>query len=325
MTPDRFIETRSPDWNRLEVLNQKAGKKGVRALEEKELHELSRLYPTVAVDVARAKLYRTDSKTLQKINSIAIASHGLLYRRKRSGDLKSIKDFLLFGYPQVFREHWRYLLLSLLILIIGFTGAYNATRLKPSNAYLFVPGNLDLTDRSSKISEKDISERFRQMEKPPMAAGIITNNISVALQSFALGITAGIGTCYILLYNSLMLGGFAAHFVNHELTMQFCTFILPHGILEIFAILVSAAAGLKLGLSFAIPGNLKRFDALRVASRESVLLVLGTIPMFIVAGLIESFITPTELPGNTKISIGIFTWTFFMVYFLTSVKKRRIE
>ena len=319
MTPARFIETRISSWKRLEFLVGKAGKKGVRALAEGELHELTRLYPAIAVDVARARLHKTDATTQQKINDLAISSHSLLYRRKRSRSFRAISQFFKTDYPRLFRRHWIYLVLAAAVFFAGFSGAYISTRINPANAYLFIPASVDLTDGGQSVTAKDISERFRNMEKPPMAAGIITNNISVAFHAFALGITAGIGTLWILFENSLRLGGFAGHFVNHGLLFALLSFLIPHGLLEISAIIVSAAAGLRLGFSFAIPGNLKRTASLRQGARDAVLLVLGMVPMFIVAGMIEGFVTPAYVGGSAKIVVGVVVWSLAVCYlFLTA-------
>lgn len=325
MTPARFLETRAKAWNRLETIVSKASKRGIRTLDDQELHELTRLYPAVAIDVARARMYKIDPMTQRRINQIAISAHGLLYRRKNVRYLRMIWEFFLDSYPKLFRRLWPYIALATTMFIVSVLGAYVGTRLKPSNAYLFVPGQLDLTDEDPGVSSKDISERFRHIPKPPMAAGIMANNISVAFNAFALGITAGVGTCYVLIFNSMMLGGFAGHFANHGLSYEFWSFIAPHGVLEIFAILVSAGAGLRLGLSFTIPGQLKRGASLRVGAIDAVLLVLGTIPMFVVAGIIEGFITPTYIPGVIKILLGVFVAFLTIAYLLLAGRKPLVD
>jgi uncharacterized membrane protein SpoIIM required for sporulation len=109
----------------------------------------------------------------------------------------------------------------------------------------------------------------------------------------------------VLLFNALMIGGLAGHFANHGLSYPFWSFILPHGVLEILSILIAGAAGLRLGLSLAMPGRLSRGASLRAGAREALLLVLGTIPMFIVAALIESFVTPTYAPAGLKLAVGL--------------------
>jgi uncharacterized membrane protein SpoIIM required for sporulation len=140
--------------------------------------------------------------------------------------------------------------------------------------------------------------------------------VRVAFNAFALGITAGIGTCFILLVNALMLGGMMALFANHGLGGEFVVCIMPHGILEIMAVLIAAAAGLRLGLSLAIPGRLTRGASLRAGGREALSLVLGTIPMFVVAGTIEGFVTPSHMPDGIKVAIGVVAATAAVLYLL---------
>ncbi|MHC4517885.1 MAG: stage II sporulation protein M [Planctomycetota bacterium] len=316
MTPARFLQTRKDTWDRLEALVSKTAKGNTNRLTEAELHELTRLYPVVAVDVARARMYKIDPLIQQRVNQLAIAAHGLLYRRKSARLLPAVWRFFRRDYPRLFRRLWPYTVLATAIFVVSMLGAYVATRLVPSNAYIFVPQGLDLPDSEANVTSEDISERFRQIPKPPLAAGIITNNVSVALHAFALGISAGIGTCYVVLVNAMMLGAFAAHFANHGLSYPLWSFLAPHGILEIFAILVAAAAGLRLGLSLAIPGGLTRPASLRLGARDAALLVLGTIPMFIIAGLIEGFITPSYVPGVVKIVLGITVAGLVIAYLL---------
>ncbi|MEN6337794.1 MAG: stage II sporulation protein M [Phycisphaerales bacterium] len=322
MTPARFLDTRCAIWARLEALAAKAGSRGARKLTDEELHELTRLYPAVAVDVARARMYKVDAATQRHVNQIAIAVHGLLYRRKSGRSLPAVWRFFRQEYPRLFRRHWAFMTLSTAIFAVGVLGTYVATRIVPSNAYLFVPQGLDVSG-AREVTSEDISERFRRMPNSPMAAGIMTNNISVAFFAFAMGITAGLGTCYLLLVNAMMLGGFAAHFANHGLSYPLWSFLAPHGVLEIFAILVAAAAGLRLGLSLAAPGSMTRPASLRAGARDAVLLVLGTIPMFLIAGFIEGFITPSYIPGAAKIVLGVTVAGVVIAYLLLTGRETR--
>jgi uncharacterized membrane protein SpoIIM required for sporulation len=315
MTPGRFLETRRPTWDRLETLVTRACKRGLRALTEAELHELTRLYPAAAVDVARARMLRVDSHAQERMNQLAIAAHGLLYRRTSTGSLPALWRFFRWDYPRLFRRLWPCMVLATAVFLAGLLGAYVATRLAPANAYLFVPMGLDVSN-PGQVTSEDISERFRQMSHPPMAAAIVSNNISVAFNVFAFGITAGVGTCYLLLMNAMMLGGFAAHFTNHGLSYPLWSFLAPHGVLEIFAILVAAAAGLRLGFSLAVPGGRTRSASLRLGARDAVLLVLGTVPMFAVAAFLEGFVTPSYLPGAAKIILGVTVAAVVLVYLL---------
>jgi uncharacterized membrane protein SpoIIM required for sporulation len=325
LNPARFLETRAPAWDRLEVLIARAGRKGVSALTQDELHELTRLYPAVAVDVARARMYRMDPKTEERVNRLAIVAHGLLYRRPHVRPLTTVARFFCQDYPRLFRKLWPCTVLATVLFLTAGTGAYVIARVHPSTAYLFVPCGIELPDGRGDLSPADISERFRRIPQPPMAAGIMANNISVAIRAFAYGITAGVGTCWILFFNAMMLGGFAAHFANHGLSYPFWSFILPHGVLEIMAILIAAAAGLRLGISLAVPGSVARGASLRAGAVDAVLLVLGTIPMFVVAGIIEGFITPSHLSGEIKITLGVSVGAVTLAYLLFAGQGRRGE
>jgi len=322
MTPAYFLETRSPAWDRLEQLIATTRRRGAAALSEQQLHELTRLYPAVAVDVARARMYKLDRNTQRRINHLAIAAHGLLYKRRHRRALPAVLRFLRGDYPRLVRRLWPYVAFSVALFFVSGFGAYAAVQLRPSLAYVFVRGPIDLPDGEPGLSPEDMSERFRRMPKPPMAAAIMANNISVAFMAFSFGITAGIGTCYILLFNATMLGAFVSHFVNHNLGYMCWAFLTPHGVLEIMAILIAGGAGLRMGLSLAIPGPLARSASLRLGAKDAVMLVLGTIPMFIVAGLIEGFVTPGYMPGDLKAAVGLLVGSLAAAYLLLAGRRR---
>jgi uncharacterized membrane protein SpoIIM required for sporulation len=270
-------------------------------------------------------MYRLDPATQRRINQLAIAAHGLLYRRRHVQAGRAIGRFFVRDYPRLFRRLWWCMALATALFLAGTMGAYVTVRLRPSTARIFVPYGLDMPGTGPGVTEDDVSERFRQIPRPPMASGILANNLSVAFTAFAMGITAGLGTCYVVLLNAMLLGGFFGHFDNHRLTYECWSFIAPHGVLEILAVLIAAAAGLRLGLALAIPGRLTRLASLRQGAREAVLLVLGTIPMFILAGAIEGFITPTHLPGTAKIALGLLVGATVLGYLLLAGHPPRVR
>ena len=317
MTPGQFLRTRGPAWERLSQLISKAGRRGAAKLGGDELHELTRLYPAVAVDVARARMLNIDPQIQRRINTLAIAAHGMLYRRRSARPITAIARFFRHDYPRLFRRLWAYVVLATAIFGCVSVGAYVATRVRPAAAYLFVSSGLDVPGAGGgEVTAEDVSERYRQMHKGIMTSSITTNNIQVAFLAFAGGIAFGLGTVYILLLNGMMLGAFCGHFANHGLGYTVASFLTPHGALEIFAILVAGAAGLRMGMALAIPGHRTRGASLRSGAIEAVLLVLGTIPMFIVAGMIESFVTPSFLPGASKIIIGLLALGATLAYLL---------
>ncbi len=316
MTPARFLETRRPFWDRLDVLVRKAGRRGVTALAPAEVHALARLYPAVAVDVARTRMYGLDAATQRRVNRLAVAAHGLLYRRRRPRPVASVVRFFVRDFPRLWRRMWVYMAVASAVFLLAGLGAYVTCRLRPATAYAFVEHGLDVEDQA-RVTAEDVSERYRQMPGGLMNAVITMNNILVALKAFALGITAGLGTGFVLLANGMMLGAFIAHFQNHGLGWEVASFLTPHGALEIFAVLVAGAAGMRLGLALAVPGRGEtRRASLRSGARDAVLLVLGTVPMFMVAGFVESFVTPSYAPGGLKIFLGLALLAVVLTYLL---------
>lgn len=317
-----FLKEREPIWKRMESLLGRVDKRGLKSLTEDEIGELAHLYPSLVVDVARARALNLDETRQKYLNNLAIRGHGLLYRRKKVPILYSLYRFFRVDYPRLFRAQSVYLLLSALIFFLGGIGACASVLLSPSNAYYFFPASFDTVDEDLGLSDRDISDRYRGNPGATMSSGIIGNNITVAFNAFALGITAGLGTLLVLLKNGMLIGALAGHFHNYGLSYPFWSFITPHGALEIFAILIAGAAGLRIGHAVVVPGSSTRGRSLYTGAREAVFLVLGTIPLFVVAGIIEGFITPSTIPNALKIVLGV---AAFLVPFLYLMSAGRTE
>jgi uncharacterized membrane protein SpoIIM required for sporulation len=140
--------------------------------------------------------------------------------------------------------------------------------------------------------------------RPGMATLIFTNNIQVAFLSFAGGVLCGLGTVYVLVANGLALGGVLGAAQFYGVAPLLWSFISPHGYLELTCIVIAGAAGLMLGDALLRPGLQLRREALARAARRAVELVLGAAPVLVVAGLIEGFVSPSELPMELKLVFG---------------------
>ena len=149
-----------------------------------------------------------------------------------------------------------------------------------------------------------------------ISAVIMTNNIRVGFTAFALGFTWGLATVLVLFDNGLLLGVLGAIYISRGFALDFWSLILPHGVLELLAIFICGGAGLVLAKALVQPGDYTRRDALLVQGRIAVKLVLGTIPMFVAAALIEGFITPTTLPDSVKLAVAAFSLAVFLFYVL---------
>ena len=139
---------------------------------------------------------------------------------------------------------------------------------------------------------------------PGLATEILLNNVSVAFLAFAFGITLGIGTIWVVVQNALLLGVLAGAFQAAGHGAGFWALILPHGVLELTAICIAAGAGLRIGWSIVAPGDRPRGSALAEEARDAVLVVVGVVPAFGIAAIVEAFVTGTSIPVAAQLALG---------------------
>ena len=144
---------------------------------------------------------------------------------------------------------------------------------------------------------------------------IFTNNIRVTFYAFALGAMFGLGTLYVLAFNGAMFGAitaltYRAGFGNDLLL----GFVISHGVIELSCIFIAGGAGLLIGTALVMPGDLSRADALKSRGIEAVRLIIGCVPLLVVAGLIEGFISPQPISPLIKIGIGVITGIALYLY-----------
>jgi uncharacterized membrane protein SpoIIM required for sporulation len=148
------------------------------------------------------------------------------------------------------------------------------------------------------------------------------NNIGVTFNLFALGITGGVGTAWVLLLNGMILGAFTAMMTHVQQHGNFWPGILPHGVAELTETCIAGAAGLAIGWAILAPGPYRRRDALILAARDSVKLVIGGIFLLIFAGLVEGFISHSLLPKSVKTLFGIATAAVLFSYLFLAGREK---
>jgi uncharacterized membrane protein SpoIIM required for sporulation len=150
--------------------------------------------------------------------------------------------------------------------------------------------------------------------KPLASSAIMTNNLSVSFTTFALGITAGLGTIWMLALNGLLFGVVNAACWQAGMSQQLLSFVAPHGVIELPAIFIAGGGGLLIAKGLLFPGTLPRRASLVLEGGRAVRLVVGIIPMLIVAGTIEGFVSPSELPVWVKYSVAAGMFVLLLLY-----------
>ncbi|MFV2039377.1 MAG: stage II sporulation protein M, partial [Acidimicrobiales bacterium] len=164
---------------------------------------------------------------------------------------------------------------------------------------------------------EDFEAYYSSAPAAQFSTEVLVNNIQVSFLAFAAGIFFCVGTAYILAFNGANLGIAAGLFSNVGSSAVFWGLILPHGLLELSAVVVSGAAGLRLGWAIIAPGDQTRVQALAGEGRRSVIIILGLAVVFVFAGLIEGFVTPSSLSTPVRVGIGILAELAFVLYIVS--------
>jgi uncharacterized membrane protein SpoIIM required for sporulation len=157
-----------------------------------------------------------------------------------------------------------------------------------------------------------------------MFAYYIRNNISVSFQCFAAGLFVGLGTLFFLAYNGAFAGALAGFLTERGLSETFYSFVATHSSFELTAIVLSGAAGLRLGHSLLAPGRRTRAQALLIAARESAVLLYGVVAMLLIAAAVEAFWSSARwLPSIVKYGVAAVCWTFVVAYLAFQGRRAR--
>ena len=298
MLTNLWIDTRKHNWNRLDALVHQVESSGVKSLPPADLRDLGLLYRQAAADLSAVRADHSSQALAQYLNRLVARAHNYVYSGRRIS-FASLWQFFACGYPRLLRRLSGYLLAATLIsLAAGLLGAL-IVMLRPDFGVMFLG--------AQRVADLDHHKMWTDSVlsvKPQAASGIMTNNITVCFLTFAGGITAGLFTLFSLFNNGLMLGAIAVTCRQHHMALSLWSFVAAHGALEIPSIMISGAAGLRLAAGILFPGMLKRRAALALAGLEAVQLVSATIPLLIVAGTLEAFLSPTHAPIALKFAVG---------------------
>ena len=312
-----FFDRRRPDWdelNRLVLLTGTRG--GVKRLSRDELGKFGPLYRRAAADLAYARLRGADPALLEHLNALVLRSHGLLYAERGPGASR-LWGFLSCGFPTLLRRSAPFILLPTGLFVLGM--AIGAGLQLRDPAFLVALGD-DPEGRRDMYRDMPTSES--DSGRPAMAAFLMTHNTRVAFTAFALGVLGAAPAAVPVLMTGLQVGAIAVEQHRAGNSLWFWSFIAPHAVPELTAIFIAAGAGMMVGRSLIAPGDLSRRDAVKLASKTAIRLVLGTVAMFVLAGLTESFVSPTALPPWAKFAFLGLMATLLTLYLQLGRERR---
>ncbi|RCW73152.1 stage II sporulation protein M [Saliterribacillus persicus] len=315
MQLNQFIKQNRTQWQHLEALTKKIQKKPTQST----IDDFENTYRKVSQQLSYSQTYFPNDEITLYLNEIVSRAHNVLYQSQLSS-WKQIHYFFSTKFVGLLLEQWKAIVIAMLLFVLGGVASFFAVINDPINVYGILPAEL-----AQNLEAEKLGTVPKEVNASLMSAEIMTNNIQVAILAFAGGITFGILTVYILIYNGMIIGALAALFWHAENSYAFWAFIVPHGMIELLAIFIAGGAGLLMGYKLFVPKERSRVSHLKIQTVRSVQLLLGTIPLFIIAGLIEGFITPADLSLELKYVVAFITVIGVILYMLIGhylLKKR---
>ncbi|TAE54775.1 MAG: stage II sporulation protein M [Nostocales cyanobacterium] len=311
MNIKRWIGRREENWQRLDQLLSQVEQKGLKSIKSTEIRELASLYRSVAADLARARTQEVGKTLTQSLQTLTTRGYTQIYQGSRKQEWQAVKKFYLWGFPAVVQQTFLYTVVATLLFLLGGLVAWWYAWQDPSFMSLIVPESLisQVRDRGELWMGSIVGI------EPLASSNIMINNISVSFAAVSGGISGGIYTIYIMVFNGLLIGAVATLVGQNNLAYPFWAFVFPHGALELPAIFLAGGAGLLIGKAILFPGKYRRRDAIKINSYLSAQLVFGIVPLLVIAGIIEGFISPNPaIPDPVKYLLGIGLFISLVIY-----------
>lgn len=307
---------------RLNIEKWKETEKVVDQAKSLSPDRLADVYTELTADLAFAQTHFPASRITVYLNNLASALHSEIYRNKRE-KWSRVVTFWTQEVPQTMHAARRELFVSFLIFVVSaMIGVLSAANDPNFVRLILGSGYVDMT--LNNIANGEPMAVYNGSSEVPMFLGITLNNVMVSFNCFAMGVLTCFGTGYVLLSNGIMIGAFQTFFYQHGLLWESTLAIWLHGTLEIWAVIVSGAAGLALGNGWLFPGTYSRGESFRRGAKRGLKIVVGTVPVFIMAGFIEGFITRhTELPDGLRLSLILSSLAFIIFYYIYLPNRKR--
>jgi uncharacterized membrane protein SpoIIM required for sporulation len=308
---DRFIARESPYWRELEMLLDRLGTNATASLSLDEARRLHYLYQRASAALARVNHMALAPQLRETLEPLVTRAYMEIHQGRRETRRFAPARWFLQTFPETFRRQgWAFLAAAAAMLLGAVFGAV-ALAVEPEVKAIIMPFPHLLGDPSDRVAEEEDLEQAKDLienSKAPFAAMLMTHNTKVSIATLALGITFGLGTLCMLFYNGVILGAVAFDYIRAGEGVFLAGWLLPHGSVEIPAILLAGQAGLVLGRTLVGWGDSDNLRArLRKSRPDIVTLIFATGIILIWAGIVEAFFSQYHeplLPYAVKIAFG---------------------
>lgn len=312
MKQEDFQNTHRSQWARLAVWLDRQADKNARSIlaagaQPLTAREFPAAYRRLCQQLALAERRGYSDRLLDELRTLVQRGHVLLYRPPRPR-LRLALEFIAADFPRLVRAQGRALAISALLLLVPAVGFTVLLHYRPELVYTLC--SQDQLDRFARMySPQRQSVSVTDGQHLAMFAFYIYNNVGIGLRTLASGLLACVGAIFVLLSNGVLFGAIAGHLTNIGEGPQFWRFVVGHSGLELTAIVISGAGGLRLGMAILAPGRRTRARAFVETGREMALLALGIFAMLVAAAFVEAYwSSQADIPAGVKYTVGALVW-----------------
>jgi uncharacterized membrane protein SpoIIM required for sporulation len=322
----RFTTSERPYWQELDQTLRRLDNDPGLTMSLQETERFHYLYQRCSADLSRLSTFSADPQLREYLESLVALAYAEIHEtRERASSVRKwpvlFRRWFLNTFPRTFRKHMRAFQLSLAITAVGSTFGAAALHFDPDSKRVMMPFSHLMGSPSERVAREEKAATDRMSgHKGSFASQLMTNNIRVSLFAFGLGITWGLGTVVVVFYNGVVLGAVAADYIQAGQTKFLLGWLLPHGAIEIPAILLAGQAGFMLAGALIGWGDpTPRRERMGAVSKDLFTIAGGASVLLVWAGIVESFFSQYHepvLPYAVKIAFGsieLFTLFFFLM------------
>jgi uncharacterized membrane protein SpoIIM required for sporulation len=303
----RFVAAERPYWVELQALLDRMDAEPERRLQLLEIQRLHYLYERCSAGLARLDTFSTDPAQRTLLESLVSRAYTEIHETREPKKIRW--KAMVLAFPRAFRRHWGAFQLSLGITLLGCAFGWFAIRSDPHSKAVLMPFQHLLDTPGARVQQEEAAKTDRLSgAKATFSADLMTHNIQVTILTLAMGMTWGAGTVILLFYNGVILGAVAADYIAAGFGTFLTGWLLPHGSIEIPAILLGGQGGFILaGALIGWGGRTARPDRLRAVAPDLFAIIAGAAAMLVWAGMVEAFISQYHkpvVPYGLKIAFG---------------------
>ena len=318
----RFIAAERPTWTELENLLNRLDADPYRKMSLEEVQRFHLLYQKVSADLGRVATFAAEPDLKRYLESLTARAYGETHETRTRGSKFRPGHWFVNEFPRAFRRQSGAFMLVLIITLVGMIFGGIATAFDEDAKEAILPAQFShlTNDPAKRVQEEETAKKDHMAgAKSRFASALMANNIKVSIFTLALGVTFGIGTIINLFYNMVLLGMIAVDYILAGQIVFLLGWLLPHGVIEIPAILIASQGGLVLGRALIGHGDRLPLSArLRAIGPDLMMLIYGVAVMLVWAGIVESFLSQYHEPVIRywqKITFGVFEFAV-LIWFL---------